>query len=138
MFCILIDFSSYVLSLPVHARPHLEQQLDHDGVEIDLCEIADHMLDWEEKLANYLGLTHTEKYDILKDIRLHSLALQRWETSRRKLIKVICMYLLSLKHVIALTLALCAYTFTAERSICITKFFMMFHGFIIIIIIIIF
>ena len=53
------DFSAYVSSLPPPARPHLELQLDsdHNGVEMDLHQIAEHMLKWEEKLSAHLGLT---------------------------------------------------------------------------------
>ena len=55
----LADFSAYVSSLPPPARLHLELQLDsdHNGVEIDLHQIAEHMLKWEEKLSAHLGLT---------------------------------------------------------------------------------
>ena len=43
------DLSAYVSSLPPPARPHLELQLDsgHDGVEMDLHQIAEH---------NYVGV----------------------------------------------------------------------------------
>jgi hypothetical protein len=44
----------------------LDQQLDwdHEGVDRDLNKIAYHMLDWEEKLGTYLGLTVVEVHDI--------------------------------------------------------------------------
>ena len=53
-------------SLPPAARPHLELQLDwgHEGVERDLMEIADHMLDWEQRLSTHLGLTAIQISDI--------------------------------------------------------------------------
>ena len=71
------DFSFYMLSLPVSARPHLELQLDfgHGGVEKDLCEIASHMLDWEE-ISAHLGLTARDISDT-KDMYSHKPALQR-------------------------------------------------------------
>jgi hypothetical protein len=71
------DFPSYVSSIPACARPHLELQLDwdHEGVETDLCEIADHMSKWEEKLSAPLGLTRVEIDDIVEGIR--SRVLQR-------------------------------------------------------------
>ena len=74
---LLSDVSSYLSSLPACARPHLELQLDwgHEGVDKDLSEIADHMLDWEEKLSTHLGLTTTDIHDITKGIQ--NLALQR-------------------------------------------------------------
>jgi len=60
------DVASYLSSLPPAARPHLELQLDsgHGGVEKDLCQIADHMLDWEEKLSTHLGLTPVDISDV--------------------------------------------------------------------------
>ena len=53
-------------TLPASARPNLELQLDwgHGGMETDLCEIADHMLDWEERLWTHLGLTEVDVHDI--------------------------------------------------------------------------
>ena len=66
MNVIVLDFAAYVSSLPANARPHLRLQLDHDhgGVDKDLCEIAEHMLGWEEKLHTHLGLTHVNVHDI--------------------------------------------------------------------------
>ena len=60
------DYQSYLSRLPVDAHLHLEQQLDwgHGGVDRDLNEIADHLLDWEEKLSAPLGLTATDISDI--------------------------------------------------------------------------
>ena len=74
---VLLDFASYVSSLPAYARPHLELQLDwgHEGVETDLCEVAEHMIKWEEKLSAPLGLTEVDIHDITAGIR--SLVLQR-------------------------------------------------------------
>ena len=45
---------------------HLNEELDdcYKGVEHDLTEIADNMLDWEKNLATYLGLTPTDIDDI--------------------------------------------------------------------------
>ena len=59
-------YLSYVATLPACARPHLELVLDwgHDRVEKDLSEIADHMLNWEEKLAAHLELTPVDIHDI--------------------------------------------------------------------------
>ena len=68
MNVIVPHFPAYVSSLPANARPYLELQLDHDhgGVDKDLCEIAEHMLGWEEKLHTHLGLTHVNVHDIIK------------------------------------------------------------------------
>ena len=65
-------------TLPASALPHLDQQLDgdHEGVDEDLCEIAKHMLDWEEKLSTHLKLTATNISDI-KDMYSNKPALQR-------------------------------------------------------------
>ena len=59
------NISAYVSSLPPLARPHLKLQLDsdHDGVEMDLHQIAEHMLEWEEKLSAHLGLTPVDISD---------------------------------------------------------------------------
>ena len=56
----------YLRYLPPAARPYLDKELDwdNDGVERDLCEIADQMSDWETKLAVPLGLTLTDIHDI--------------------------------------------------------------------------
>ena len=72
------DYQSYLSRLPVDARPHLELQLDcgHEGVDRDLNEIADHSLDWEEKLSVPLGLTATDISDIKKKYQ-NEPALQR-------------------------------------------------------------
>ena len=69
---------SYVSFLPACARPHLELELDwgYEGVEKDLSEIADHMLDWEEKLSTHLGLTNVDIHDI-KGTYKNVLPLQR-------------------------------------------------------------
>ena len=68
MHVLVLDSTTYVSSLPVNARPHLELQLDHDngGVDKDLYEIAEHMLGWEEKLHTHLGLTRVNVHDIIK------------------------------------------------------------------------
>ena len=65
-------------SLSPRVHPLLEQQLDwdHGGVDIDLNEIADHMLDWEDRLSARLGLTNTAINDIIKT-HLHQPPLQR-------------------------------------------------------------
>ena len=62
------DYQSYLSRLPVNAHPLLEWQLDldHGGVDGDLNEIADHSLDWEEKLSVPLRLTTTDISDIKK------------------------------------------------------------------------
>ena len=72
------DYQAYVSSLPLHARPHLEFQLDsgHDGVEMDLHQIAEHMLEWEVKLSAHLGLTPVDISDT-KDMYLSKPDLQR-------------------------------------------------------------
>ena len=71
-------FGAYVSSLPPPARPHLELQLDsgHDGVELDLHQIAEHMLEWEEKLSAHLGLTPVDISDT-KDMYPFKPELQR-------------------------------------------------------------
>ena len=60
------DFSDYISSLPANARPHLELQLDygHERVDEDLCEIAKHMLGWDEQLSTHLKLTDVDIHDI--------------------------------------------------------------------------
>ena len=65
-------------TLPASACPHLELQLDwgHGCVEIDLCEIAHHMLDWEEKLSTHLGLTLVDIHEI-KAIHIGNPPLQK-------------------------------------------------------------
>ena len=57
-------------TLPASALPHLDQQLDgdHEGVDQDLCEIAKHMLDWED-LSTHLKLTTAEIRDINDDFK---------------------------------------------------------------------
>ncbi len=64
-------------TLPAGARPHLERQLDwgHEGVDADLDEIAEQMIEWEEKLSASLGLTRMDIHDITEGGR--SLVLQR-------------------------------------------------------------
>ena len=59
-------------SLPASARPHLELQLDW----VALCEIAHHMLDWEERLCTHLGLTEVDIHDI-KAMPIGNPSLQR-------------------------------------------------------------
>ena len=65
-------------SLSPFVHPLLEQQLDwdHGGVDVDLNEIAYHMLDWEDRLSAHLGLTRIDVKDI-KKIYLHQPPLQR-------------------------------------------------------------
>lgn len=72
------NFQVHVSSLPTSARPHLEQPLDwdHQGVDKDLIEIAQYMLDWEEKLCGHLGLTAVEISDI-KNSHCNNPQLQR-------------------------------------------------------------
>ena len=78
----VLDIQTYLSSLPLSAHPRLELQLDsdHNGVEIDLYQIAHHMVDWEEKLVPYLGLTPVDVSDI-KDIYFRKPALQRYEAT---------------------------------------------------------
>ncbi len=66
-----------MLSLPVDVYHYLERQLDwnHNGVDKDLSEIADHMLDWEE-LSIHLELTDIDIHDV-KALYLSSPSLQR-------------------------------------------------------------
>ena len=68
----------YVWTIPPSIRPHLERHLDwgHGGVETDLCEIAHHMLDWEERLCTHLGLTEVDVHDI-KAVHFGNPPLQR-------------------------------------------------------------
>ena len=79
-----LDFQSYKSSLPASALQYLERTLDwdHEGVDIDLNEVADHMLDWEERLSTLLGMTPIEIHDIKLEnptnLRLQRLA--RWCT----------------------------------------------------------
>ena len=60
----------YMSSLPPHAHHHLDKLLDYDndGVDKDLNEIADTLLNWEEKVAVDLCLTAIDIHDIKKDI----------------------------------------------------------------------
>ena len=46
--------------------PHLDQPLDwdNDGVERDLIDIADSMLDWEVNLTTHFNLTQANIHDI--------------------------------------------------------------------------
>lgn len=48
---------------------------DHNGVDVDLNEIAYVMIYWEEKLVAPLGLSEVEIHDIVNSIS--SLELQR-------------------------------------------------------------
>ena len=71
IYCILLnaaapDLQPYLRSLPASVRPFLDKELgwDHEGVERDLCEIADHMSGWEERLSVHLGLTLVDIFDI--------------------------------------------------------------------------
>ena len=52
--------------LPTSVHPHLKKQLDwdHEGVDIDLCEIAKKMQDWEQKISAHMNLTRIEINDI--------------------------------------------------------------------------
>ena len=65
-------------SLPAGSHHLLEQQVDydHEGVDKDLDEIAQYMLDWEEKLLPHLSLTEVDRHDI-KVIHSNSPVLQR-------------------------------------------------------------
>ncbi len=65
-------------TLPASVHPHLERQLDwdHEGVDRDLNEIADVMLDWEVRLSSHLGLTDVDIHDI-KEIHNKQPSLQR-------------------------------------------------------------
>ena len=57
--------SDYISSLPPAVHPHLEDELDRDNdIDKDLREIADHMLDWDTKLATHLKLTKVDISDI--------------------------------------------------------------------------
>ncbi len=71
------DIQPYLSSIPACAHSCLELELDwgHDGVERDLSEIADRMINWEEKLYAPLGLTEVDVHDITHGI--DSLPLQR-------------------------------------------------------------
>ena len=72
------DYQAYISSLSPCVHPLLEKQLDwdHGGVDMDLNEIADHMLDWEDRLSAHLGLRRIDISDI-KEIHLHRPKLQR-------------------------------------------------------------
>ena len=65
-------------SLSSCVHPLLEKLLDwdHGGVDVNLNEIADHMLDWEDRLSAHLGLTRIDVKDI-KNIYLLQPPLQR-------------------------------------------------------------
>lgn len=53
-------------TLPASAHPHLKQKLDydHNGVDTDLIEIANYMVDWEVKLSAPFELTEEDVKDI--------------------------------------------------------------------------
>ena len=70
---------SYLSSLPATALAYLEKQLDwdHEGVDQHLNEIADIMIDWEEKLSTFLGLTEVQIHD-LKEKYSQKPVLQRY------------------------------------------------------------
>ena len=55
-----------VSTLPASARPFLEKELDwdHNGVNLDLNEIALHMIYWEENVSALLELTEVDLHDI--------------------------------------------------------------------------
>lgn len=59
------DLAAYISSLPTNTLDTLDQQLDwdHKGVDKDLNEISNHMVNWEE-LSAHLGLTSTDAHDI--------------------------------------------------------------------------
>jgi hypothetical protein len=67
-----------VASLPPAVQGHLQQRLDWDngGVDKDLSEIADYMLNWDGILSVPLGLTERDIHDI-KKIHHDSPSLQR-------------------------------------------------------------
>ena len=73
-------------SLSPCVHPLLERQLDwdHGGVDVDLNEIADHMLDWEERLSAHLELTRIDINDI-KEIHSNRPPLQRCESTTQYL-----------------------------------------------------
>ena len=72
------DYQAYLSFLSPRVHPLLEKQLywDHGGVDVDLNEIADHMLDWEDRLSAHLGLTRID-INHIKEIHLHQPRLQR-------------------------------------------------------------
>ena len=72
------DYQAYLSFLSPYVHTFLEKQLDwdHGGVDVNLNEIADHMLDWEDRLSAHLGLTHIDISDI-KKIHLYQPQLQR-------------------------------------------------------------
>ncbi len=72
-------YQEFVSSLPVSVHHYLTLRLDCDsaGVENDLYEIAEDMLNWEEKLVPCLKLTPANISDI-KDKHISKPALQRW------------------------------------------------------------
>ena len=80
LLCPVPSASTYISTLPVTAYPHLDLELDqdHNGVELDLSEIASHMRKWEEKLSSALGLTHIDVEDI-KAIHRDRPELQRYD-----------------------------------------------------------
>ena len=60
--------SSYLSSIPATALPYLDNLLDWDqeGVDRHLNRIADAMIEWEENLSIWLGLTEVQIHDLKK------------------------------------------------------------------------
>lgn len=56
----------YVATLPPAALEFLDKELDwdHHGVDRHLTEIAEQMIDWEEKLSALLGMTDVDIRDL--------------------------------------------------------------------------
>ena len=70
-------YSEYVDFIPPQCRFKLDKALDfeHKGVEKDLGEIANHLMDWESR-ASHLGLTKVDISEIKNSYR-NKPALQR-------------------------------------------------------------
>ncbi len=62
-------YTKHLESIPEENRNRLGKKIDSDngGTELHLCRIAEFMVNWEEKLAARLELTHPEVVAIKSD-----------------------------------------------------------------------
>lgn len=77
---LITAYETYLTKLHPSVNVFLKKRLDWDagGVDKDLIKIAEHMLNWREKLSGHLELTNVEINDILE--REDAPALQRYRT----------------------------------------------------------
>lgn len=65
-FFLFSELDVYKKLIPPSALPYLKEQLDWDnnGVDCDLCEIADQLVNWEVHFAIPFRLTQIEIEDL--------------------------------------------------------------------------